>query len=366
MDSLYAHALHFFTDRFGQPPMTGIIPKGLPSKACQFAHGVLALLVTREDAIERYLEPVWSNLNLAVAHDRCGVSMYHPPAWYLREVDGWLDVLVITEPDPMVVAEALSRTPAPEDVHPFADRIISQLVPSLAEEMREALGGEALEYVREHVRPRQEHCEPATYGDAVKWDACAVSAPIMPAMTEGGEPGPLRDVGADTTSAWLKSRNDAKNPQSGREIMDRLHDAESMPLWGDLADGDLLQAMGTDAAKWAEAFLAIRDQREMFVDASLLTGWFANAIEAGREAGRTQLHCHPAGGYLKRPDGFPTYYDITEDVFRPVSGEWADAILHRERTQARAIRDVRKALEHLDLNVQHFQVREGPAPDAAG
>ena len=46
-----------------------------------------------------------------------------------------------------------------------------------------------------------------------------------------------------------------------------------------MTGADLLREMGTDAAKWTEAFC------EKFPDTSdwgLMVGWFANAIEAGR------------------------------------------------------------------------------------
>lgn len=48
---------------------------------------------------------------------------------------------------------------------------------------------------------------------------------------------------------------------------------------------DLLTKMGTDAAKWTDEFLAtFPDGTD---DWGTLVGWFANAIEAGREEGHT-------------------------------------------------------------------------------
>lgn len=44
-------------------------------------------------------------------------------------------------------------------------------------------------------------------------------------------------------------------------------------------DGELLEAMGTDARKWAREFVAMHGG-----DEGLMIGWFANAIEAGRAA----------------------------------------------------------------------------------
>lgn len=46
------------------------------------------------------------------------------------------------------------------------------------------------------------------------------------------------------------------------------------------ADGDFLAYCGTDAQRWAEQFAGVYDG-----DVEILTGWFANAIEAGRAAG---------------------------------------------------------------------------------
>tara|TARA_Y100000296_G_scaffold49760_1_gene57017 strand:- start:2949 stop:3125 length:177 start_codon:yes stop_codon:yes gene_type:complete len=46
-------------------------------------------------------------------------------------------------------------------------------------------------------------------------------------------------------------------------------------------DADLLSAMGTDAQTWAQEFCA----RFPGNDEGTMLGWFANAIEAGRNAG---------------------------------------------------------------------------------
>jgi hypothetical protein len=46
-------------------------------------------------------------------------------------------------------------------------------------------------------------------------------------------------------------------------------------------DGELLAKMGTDAEKWATQFVL-----RFGGDKEALTGWFANAIEAGRSAGQ--------------------------------------------------------------------------------
>lgn len=48
-------------------------------------------------------------------------------------------------------------------------------------------------------------------------------------------------------------------------------------------DAEILNTMGTDAAKWAAEFVHLRKTRDM--DEGAMIGWFANAIEAGRAAG---------------------------------------------------------------------------------
>ena len=47
----------------------------------------------------------------------------------------------------------------------------------------------------------------------------------------------------------------------------------------------LLRQMGTDASKWAKEFYA----RFPFVDEGVMLAWFANAIEAGRDADRKRV-----------------------------------------------------------------------------
>ena len=47
-----------------------------------------------------------------------------------------------------------------------------------------------------------------------------------------------------------------------------------------MTDAEFLEAMGTDAVKWADAFC-----RRYGGDMGLMTSWFANAIEQGRSAG---------------------------------------------------------------------------------
>ncbi len=60
------------------------------------------------------------------------------------------------------------------------------------------------------------------------------------------------------------------------------------------AAGDMLTYMGTDAAKWAEQWVAICQNHfdekghpypDHVIDEGWMISWFANAIEAGRTAG---------------------------------------------------------------------------------
>jgi hypothetical protein len=42
----------------------------------------------------------------------------------------------------------------------------------------------------------------------------------------------------------------------------------------------------TDATKWADEFMRVIFNHDVTVDRELMVGWFANAIESGREAER--------------------------------------------------------------------------------
>ena len=52
-----------------------------------------------------------------------------------------------------------------------------------------------------------------------------------------------------------------------------------------MSDIDLLAEMGTDASKWVDEYM--RRFGDEAPDEGTLLGWFANAIEAGRNAGIT-------------------------------------------------------------------------------
>lgn len=58
-------------------------------------------------------------------------------------------------------------------------------------------------------------------------------------------------------------------------------------------DGPILARMGTDALKWAEEFNAtVQEHPDIPRDMGALISWFANAIEAGRAAGRRETCSH--------------------------------------------------------------------------
>lgn len=63
----------------------------------------------------------------------------------------------------------------------------------------------------------------------------------------------------------------------------------------DKNDADLLAEMGTDALEWAQQFLKVVAERPApELDEAFMTGWFANAIEAGRSTQYTRSMPHLA------------------------------------------------------------------------
>lgn len=61
-----------------------------------------------------------------------------------------------------------------------------------------------------------------------------------------------------------------------------------------MTDGQLLAYLGTDVRRWAEVFVQrVRDMPGLALDEGAMIGWFANAIETGRTAGRQELCPHP-------------------------------------------------------------------------
>lgn len=83
---------------------------------------------------------------------------------------------------------------------------------------------------------------------------------------------------------------------------DRVLHAVDAPEPTILPEHELVQS--TNARKWADHFLAINKNKA--VDRETLVGWFANAIEAGRDAGRAE--------YEKRPEP-PAATQPPEDRF---------------------------------------------------
>lgn len=70
----------------------------------------------------------------------------------------------------------------------------------------------------------------------------------------------------------------------------------------DESSGDFLRGVGTDAALWAEAFYeTLQNYPEGVSDVGFLCGWFSNAIEAGRTAGKT--HEARTGAYRRALEG---------------------------------------------------------------
>lgn len=51
---------------------------------------------------------------------------------------------------------------------------------------------------------------------------------------------------------------------------------------------DLIRECGTDAAKWAEAFMQHHEHRKDEIDWALMVGWFANAIEQTKHVIRSK------------------------------------------------------------------------------
>lgn len=55
-----------------------------------------------------------------------------------------------------------------------------------------------------------------------------------------------------------------------------------------MSDAEYLEKMGTNGATWALEFQKQLPATVTPIDAGMVIGWFANAIEAGRAAGRTE------------------------------------------------------------------------------
>lgn len=86
----------------------------------------------------------------------------------------------------------------------------------------------------------------------------------------------------------------ARNPDAGyRTHLCRRCDGELWLSTRNMASVEMLTYMGTDAQRWAQAFVerfAVADRydtndNDLNDPIGLMIGWFANAIEAGRDAG---------------------------------------------------------------------------------
>jgi hypothetical protein len=106
MSAVLEQAKRILTDRFCIGPFDHSLPEGLPMKGVSW-EAVEGL--TDAEAWERVYEPMWGILSQAVAHERNGMSMFQPMWRVERRPRGRLDLLMITEPDPMKVAEAMFR-----------------------------------------------------------------------------------------------------------------------------------------------------------------------------------------------------------------------------------------------------------------
>ena len=79
----------------------------------------------------------------------------------------------------------------------------------------------------------------------------------------------------------------------------RLHSmTEPLPDLAGMNAGQMLEWLGTDAARWARAFADIERRGKLRPEdadrVGWLVGWFANAIETGRTQGRRETCPHPA------------------------------------------------------------------------
>ncbi|CAH1665458.1 MULTISPECIES: hypothetical protein [unclassified Chelatococcus] len=73
------------------------------------------------------------------------------------------------------------------------------------------------------------------------------------------------------------------------------------------SDGDFLERIGLDAAKWAHEFRTIAKRLGYSdMDEDWLIGWFANAIERGRDAGREAERAEASRCSDCPPVGYPT------------------------------------------------------------
>ena len=101
------------------------------------------------------------------------------------------------------------------------------------------------------------------------------------------------DISLPLRQRWRKE-TDQKQPseelrQAVRKELDRAARARSSLTNKAGTDAEMLALMGTNGAAWAIEFQKIATKLGYSaMDEGWLIGWFANAIEAGRAAGRKQ------------------------------------------------------------------------------
>ncbi len=117
MDSLYAHALKFFEDRF-----MGVSIPAVPSALApiSFLIQAPASVIAPAEHVHGLLEEVWARsvhklIERHIIPYRC--------VWAVEQEGGQLFLMVATVTDPEVVRRELAKLAAPEDEHPFADRM---------------------------------------------------------------------------------------------------------------------------------------------------------------------------------------------------------------------------------------------------
>lgn len=116
-----------------------------------------------------------------------------------------------------------------------------------------------------------------------------VEPPILPHDDESVTPRPdEEDAVADRL---LHMGHDVRvSPHADRETASAW--SAAFDAMSEETDGELLARLGTDAMKWAEefvgTFLGHTIGPRSKVDKSLMTAWFANALEAGRSASRDE------------------------------------------------------------------------------
>lgn len=100
----------------------------------------------------------------------------------------------------------------------------------------------------------------------------------------------------------------------------------SMSSDNEMSSGDLLAHMGTDAQRWAEEWckkaVALEMDGRDLIDEDWMTSWFANAIEAGRNAGMSEIigSAPPIARQAEQNDEAPTHlfvgYDANPNICR--------------------------------------------------